>query len=49
LVHQAPAKEKLPAGDDAWWLFSPESGKQAAKFPFEEGTGCVSVAGPRAF
>lgn len=30
-VHQALPKEDLPAGDDAWWVFDLETGKQLAK------------------
>jgi hypothetical protein len=34
-VHQALVKEQLPEGDYAWWVFDLETGKQAAKLPYE--------------
>ncbi|HEV3255995.1 MAG TPA: hypothetical protein VG013_03875 [Gemmataceae bacterium] len=48
-VHQALAREALPAGDYAWWVFSLETGRRVAKLPFEAGTEAVGVLGPRLY
>jgi hypothetical protein len=48
-VHQGVVKESLPPGDYAWWVFDLESGKEVAKFPYEEQTTGISVVGPRAY
>jgi outer membrane protein assembly factor BamB len=48
-VHQGLVKEQLPQGDYAWWVFDLETGKEVAKFPYEEQTTGISVVGPRAF
>lgn len=49
LAHQALVKSALPEGDYAWWVFSLETGKQVAKFAYEEGTVSATAVGPRAY
>jgi hypothetical protein len=48
-LHQAVPREELPEGDDAWWVFSLETGKQVAKVPYEVGTGLINLIGPRVY
>jgi outer membrane protein assembly factor BamB len=49
LAHKAVAKERLPEGDNAWWVFDLQTGKEIAKFGHEDGTESATVVGPRAF
>jgi hypothetical protein len=49
LVHKALAKEALPKGDYAWWVFDLGTGKEVARFPYEENTEAATVLGPRAY
>jgi outer membrane protein assembly factor BamB len=48
-VHQALVKEKLPAGDYAWWVFDLETGKQVAKLPYDGPLSDAVVLGSRLY
>jgi outer membrane protein assembly factor BamB len=49
LVHKAVAKEALPQGDYAWWIFDLATGKQVGKLEFIPTTREVGLVGSRAF
>src|SRR5262249_28319248 len=48
-VHQAVPHEALAEGDDAWWVFSLETGRRVAKLPYEVGTLDISLIGSRLY
>lgn len=49
MVHKAVAKQDLPPGDYAWWVFDLATGKQVAKVEAVPTTREVGLVGDRAF